>query len=156
MLLNLISHLLGLLLIPIVTFTLADAHEQHQIHGAVKGSNVLLLTYMRGGSSVVGEMFNQNPEAFYWFEPIDGFYSHLYGTQHGFFPMDIYYNKDETVRSDNPFPTSGSLYNLPMNAFPGNLYIAADFWLSPIARASLPIYIERQCKGPCRYPICYR
>ena len=31
---------------------------------------ILLMTYMRGGSSFLGEMFNQNPKVFYWFEPL--------------------------------------------------------------------------------------
>lgn len=63
-----------------------------------KATKVLLLTYMRGGSSLLGEMFNQNPDALYWFEPVDGFYSHIYGNFHGIQPLDIFYNQDETYR----------------------------------------------------------
>ena len=33
---------------------------------------VLLLTYFRGGSSFLGESFNTNKDAFYWFEPLAG------------------------------------------------------------------------------------
>jgi hypothetical protein len=36
-------------------------------------TRVILLTYHRGGSSFLGEIFAQNPEVFYWFEPLEGF-----------------------------------------------------------------------------------
>ena len=35
-------------------------------------TKVLFVTYFRGGSTLVGELFNRNPEAFYWFEPLAG------------------------------------------------------------------------------------
>ena len=35
-----------------------------------KTRKVLLLTYFRGGSTFLGEAFNQNDNAFYWFEPL--------------------------------------------------------------------------------------
>ena len=59
---------------------------------------VLLLTYMRGGSSLFGELFNQHPSASYWFEPLDGVYASLYGTRFGWFPLDIQYTKDGILR----------------------------------------------------------
>ncbi|XP_013382626.1 carbohydrate sulfotransferase 1 [Lingula anatina] len=34
-----------------------------------RGDAVLIVTYVRSGSSLVGELFNQNPDAFYMFEP---------------------------------------------------------------------------------------
>ncbi|ELT92470.1 hypothetical protein CAPTEDRAFT_196777 [Capitella teleta] len=34
---------------------------------------VLMLTYMRGGSTFLGELFNQHPDAFYWFEPLHNY-----------------------------------------------------------------------------------
>ena len=40
---------------------------------------VIILSYSRSGSSLLGEAFNQNPAAFYWFEPLKGVYEHLYG-----------------------------------------------------------------------------
>ena len=33
-------------------------------------TKVVLVAYYRGGSSFFGELFNQNSEAFYWFEPL--------------------------------------------------------------------------------------
>ena len=33
-------------------------------------TKVLLMTYYRGGSSFFGQLFAQNKEAFYWFEPL--------------------------------------------------------------------------------------
>ena len=68
---------------------------QHSPDGVTR---VLLVTYMRGGSSVLGEAFNHNPDAFYWFEPLDGLYSDLYGTMHGWMPIDILYHKNKTMR----------------------------------------------------------
>ncbi|ELT95586.1 hypothetical protein CAPTEDRAFT_200452 [Capitella teleta] len=42
-------------------------------------TKVLLMAYMRGGSSLLGEVFNQDPDVFYWYEPLTQFYSSLYG-----------------------------------------------------------------------------
>lgn len=53
---------------------------------------------MRGGSSLLGEAFNQNPNASYWFEPLDGLYSHIYGTAHGWVPLDIHYRLSGELR----------------------------------------------------------
>ena len=39
----------------------------------VMTTRVVLLAYYRGGSSFLGEIFAQNPEVFYWFEPLEGF-----------------------------------------------------------------------------------
>ena len=35
-------------------------------------TQVLLYTYYRGGSSFLGDVFNNNPDVFYWFEPLAG------------------------------------------------------------------------------------
>ena len=56
------------------------------------------MTYMRGGSSLLGEMINQNPDAVYWFEPFDGVFSELYGSRHGWFPIDLLYDDNERLR----------------------------------------------------------
>ena len=39
--------------------------------------------YMRGGTTFLGELFQRNPQAQYWYEPLGGFYSYYYavGTQ---------------------------------------------------------------------------
>ena len=42
---------------------------------------ILLVTYMRGGSSFLGEVFNQNKDVTYWFEPIAGVYDQFYSRQ---------------------------------------------------------------------------
>ena len=41
-------------------------------------SAILLVTYMRSGSTFLGEVFNQNPNVFYWFEPLAAVYDKLY------------------------------------------------------------------------------
>ena len=33
---------------------------------------VYLAAYYRGGSTLLGELFNQNEDVFYWFEPLAG------------------------------------------------------------------------------------
>ena len=39
--------------------------------------------YMRGGTTFLGELFQRNPQAQYWYEPLGGFYTYYYavGTQ---------------------------------------------------------------------------
>lgn len=44
---------------------------------------VLLVTYTRGGSSLLGVLFNWNPEAFYWFEPLAAYYSRVFPPHQG-------------------------------------------------------------------------
>ena len=48
-----------------------DAKEQ-------KITKLILVTYYRSGSTFLGQLFNQNPDAFYWFEPLHNFYLSLY------------------------------------------------------------------------------
>ena len=52
---------------------------------------VLLFGYMRGGSSWVGGLFDQNPEATYWYEPLDAFYSNRLGIPTWTFPESMLY-----------------------------------------------------------------
>ena len=59
----------------------------------------VLLSYQRCGSTFVGGIFNQNDEAFYMFEPVDGVYSAMYGTPPGYnVPSDIYAYWNGTYR----------------------------------------------------------
>ena len=58
----------------------------------------LILGYQRCGSTFTGNIFNQNPDAFYLFEPVDGIYGAMYGVSPGFsVPSDIanYWNGTE-------------------------------------------------------------
>jgi hypothetical protein len=41
-------------------------------------TKVLLVTHFRGGSTFLGQLFNQNPEAFYWFEPFATVYNQVF------------------------------------------------------------------------------
>ena len=47
---------------------------------------------------MTGEILKQDKDTFYLFEPLEGMYSHLYGTAVGFSPLDILYNTDKTLR----------------------------------------------------------
>ncbi len=40
---------------------------------------VILMAYMRGGSSLLGHYFSDHPQGFYWFEGLSSLYSTLYG-----------------------------------------------------------------------------
>ena len=40
---------------------------------------VIVLSYQRSGSSFFGQMFAQNSDAFYTYEPLDAVYMSLYG-----------------------------------------------------------------------------
>ena len=61
-------------------------------------AKVLVVGYMRGGTSVLGELFNQNPDALYWFEPLAGLYSALYGTQRNWRPLTILTRQNGQMR----------------------------------------------------------
>ena len=39
---------------------------------------VLLITYMRGGSTLLGEFFNLNDDVFYWYEPLPAIFDKLF------------------------------------------------------------------------------
>ena len=59
----------------------------------------MLLTYQRGGSSFLGEIFNKNSLAWYWFEPLDGAYEAAYGTHEGWaISSDIISHPNGTLR----------------------------------------------------------
>ena len=55
---------------------------------------VLLMAYMRGGSSFLGQMFATNPEAIFWFELVDPMYGAMMG-------LRIYNNAYEVTHFRN-------------------------------------------------------
>ncbi|ELU17439.1 hypothetical protein CAPTEDRAFT_215212 [Capitella teleta] len=61
---------------------------------------ILLVTYFRGGSTLLGELFNQYPNSFYWFEPleviessIDGFWQEINSPESSFDVFDSTINQ---------------------------------------------------------------
>ena len=56
---------------------------------------MLLFCYMRGGSTFFSELFQKNPEAMYWYEPLDGFYSSIYGLGRWSIPMNTFLDVKE-------------------------------------------------------------
>ena len=61
---------------------------------------LLILAYQRTGSSFLGELLNQNPDAFYSYEPLDGLYTAMYGTRNGWaVPDDISHHRNGSTRS---------------------------------------------------------
>ena len=69
--------------------------KQETINSVTK---VILYTYMRSGSTLTGELFAQDTDTFYLFEPVDGMYSDLYGVRSGMYPLDIFYYNDGSKR----------------------------------------------------------
>ncbi|ELT88080.1 hypothetical protein CAPTEDRAFT_206602 [Capitella teleta] len=61
---------------------------------------VVVVTYQRSGSSFFGKIFDQNPNAFYVYEPLDALYTSIYGTAEGWnTPSDItsFWNGSERI-----------------------------------------------------------
>ena len=59
----------------------------------------LIVTYQRCGSSFFGELFDENPDAFYLYEPVDAFYASKYLTVEGLnIPTDIFTYWNGSVR----------------------------------------------------------
>ncbi|ELU17205.1 hypothetical protein CAPTEDRAFT_210492 [Capitella teleta] len=54
--------------------TLPSQRTQNEI-------SVLLLGYMRGGTSLLGEFFNLNGDSFYWFEPLPSLYDRKFSRE---------------------------------------------------------------------------
>ncbi|XP_069134009.1 carbohydrate sulfotransferase 1-like isoform X2 [Argopecten irradians] len=49
----------------------SSTFERKDVEAETNGpSPVIILTYMRSGSSFLGEIFQANPQTFYWFEPV--------------------------------------------------------------------------------------
>ena len=62
-----------------------------------KAVKVFLFAYMRGGSTLGGQMFNLEPKSTLWYEPGDPFYSTYFGIE-GNLPQNDVYNRDMTRR----------------------------------------------------------
>ena len=60
---------------------------------------VILLAYMRSGSTFASLLFEENPRGFHWFEPIDAVYASIYGYLQGHsWPADILSDIDGNAR----------------------------------------------------------
>ena len=60
-------------------------------------TKVVLIAYHRGGSSFLGELFNQNPDAFYWFEPLNHPIN-LWAKKQNIKPDQFFIKKNGSVR----------------------------------------------------------
>ncbi|KAK2148415.1 hypothetical protein LSH36_499g02034 [Paralvinella palmiformis] len=56
----------------------SNGSSSSSVAGALT-KHILLVTYYRGGSTFLGEIFAQHPDAFYWFEPLRGLLGNVYG-----------------------------------------------------------------------------
>ena len=57
---------------------------------------VLFFGYMRGGSTIGGEVFNNDPSAVLWYEPLAAYYTAYYGSSYSTRPQFVLYNSDLT------------------------------------------------------------
>ena len=59
---------------------------------------VYLFAYMRGGSTLLGQVFNQDPESIYWYEPLNMFYGAYFGMPIFRDTYDIIYHDKISLR----------------------------------------------------------
>ena len=59
---------------------------------------VILNTYMRGGSTLLGTLFDGNEDAFYWFEPIFNIYASMMAAKVKMHPLRMYYTSQGKPR----------------------------------------------------------
>jgi len=98
---------------------MSDADDRAQLDAFDESSpkSLIILTYQRSGSSLVGDMFSRNPHAFYLFEPLDAIYVAMYGINHGWsVPSDITHYWNGTHRYTSHYVTLHSqLYCLGLS-----------------------------------------
>ncbi|CAH1777851.1 unnamed protein product [Owenia fusiformis] len=91
------------------------------IVGNKNTSKVLIVGYMKGGSSLMGEVFNQNAAAMYWFEPLFGFYGDLYNMVYSMAPWLPKQYRNGTLRSP-PLDEETMMMTFFRNLFACNPY----------------------------------
>ncbi len=77
----------------VVPLTTSDSEMDHS---GVKVKKVLLLAYLKGGSTFLGRLFASNPDAFYWFEIVQPMYLAMMGLMA--IPYEELYTLDGTKR----------------------------------------------------------
>ncbi|ELU11357.1 hypothetical protein CAPTEDRAFT_210642 [Capitella teleta] len=63
---------------------------------------VYLFAYMRGGSSLGGTLFNEDPRGLLWYEPLDQFFMAYLGHAHWGHPMHVTMNKESYTQRAIP------------------------------------------------------
>ena len=56
-------------------------YNQKIVCFAFQSIKVVMAGYMRGGTTFLGELFQRNPQAQYWYEPLGGFYTYYYAVK---------------------------------------------------------------------------
>ena len=81
--------------------TQKSVNAAHIYKNVIEGNTykkVILWTYFRSGSSFFGELFQNNPAAFYLFEPLDGLYGSMFANGWHWSPQNIFWNQDGSPR----------------------------------------------------------
>ncbi len=76
-----------------------DLETAHHNQSKVK---VIMMAYMRSGSSLLGHYFSDHPQGFYWFEGLSSLYSTLYGMGPFNFVPSITNQNNGDVRVNSP------------------------------------------------------
>ena len=63
----------------------------------LRRKNILLFTYMRGGSSFLGSIFESHPEAIYWYESLGPFY-YQFLLENAQATYNVWFDKSHTPR----------------------------------------------------------
>ncbi len=77
---------------------MADIALYDDDEGRTPPTPVFLYTYMRGGSTLLGELFNRNPRAMYWYETADSYFVSKYGMRVWHQPYPLKHHPNGTVR----------------------------------------------------------
>ena len=59
---------------------------------------MILNAYMKGGSTLLGTLFDENDDAFYWFEAIFNIYASMMAAKMNMHPLKMYYTSEGKPR----------------------------------------------------------
>ncbi|KAK2166507.1 hypothetical protein LSH36_38g01005 [Paralvinella palmiformis] len=108
---------------------------------------ILLMTYMRGGSSFLGEMFNQNPKVFYWFEPLAETFKKIMGmidSRNWFLHDDLSLRWFSPRKKKTIFKLLSSIFSCKIDALP-EYVLKHNFATNMFWNKSLSLNSYREC-----------
>lgn len=73
-------------------------YRNRQTKNANETKYVLIYSYMRGGTSFFGEVFNMNKDAFYFYEPMDPLVAQTFGIGNFIYPLDYLYISNKVMK----------------------------------------------------------
>ncbi len=61
-------------------------------------TDVLIVSHTGADSPMLAQLFNLDPSALVWYEPLDALYSHIYGLPSEIDTLDVLYHNNLTMR----------------------------------------------------------